>query len=92
MDLLDDRFREDAVKLIKALAVLKLLGGQNQNGATSQELANTLMIMPPGKLLVEPEMARDNIERIMKNIRDVTVGQYIDYGEGRYYAKSNQGR
>ena len=30
-------------------------------------------------------MARDNIERIMKNIRDVTVGQYIAYGDGRYY-------
>ncbi len=85
VDLLDERFRGDARKLIKALAVLKLLGGQNQNGATSQELANTLMITPPGKMIVEPEMARDNIERIMKNIRDVTVGQYIDYGEGRYY-------
>lgn len=85
VDLLDNRFRDDARKLIKALAVLRLLGGQNQNGATSQELANTLMITPPGKMLVEPEMARDNIERIMKNIRDVTVGQYIDYGEGRYY-------
>jgi hypothetical protein len=85
VDLLDARYREDARKLIKALAVLKLLGGQNQNGATSQELANTLMITPPGKMLVEPEMARDNIERIMKNIREVTVGQYIDYGEGRYF-------
>ena len=85
VDLLDARYREDARKLIKALAVLKLLGGQNQNGATSQELANTLLITPPGKILVEPEMARDNIERIMKNIRDVTVGQYIDYGEGRYF-------
>ena len=29
-------------------------------------------------------MARDNIDRIMKNIRDVTVGQFIDYGDGRY--------
>lgn len=85
IDLLDTRFREDAKKLIKALAVLKLLGGVNKNGATSQELANTLMITPPGKMLVEPEMARDNIERIMKNIREVTVGQYIDYGEGRYF-------
>lgn len=85
VDLLDARYREDARKLIKALAVLRLIGGQNQNGATSQELANTLMITPPGKILVEPEMARDNIERIMKNIRDVTVGQYIDYGDGRYF-------
>lgn len=85
VDLLDIRYRDDAKKLIKALAVLKLLGGENKNGATSQELANTLLITPPGKMLVEPEMARDNIERIMKNIREVTVGQYIDYGEGRYF-------
>jgi hypothetical protein len=84
-DLLDARYRDDAHKLIKALAVLKLLGGEHVNGATSQELANTLFITPPGRLVVEPEMARDNIERIMKNIRDVTVGQYIAYGEGRYY-------
>jgi hypothetical protein len=85
VDLLDDRYREDARKLIKALAVLKLLGGEHAQGATSQELANTLFITPPGQLLVEPQMARDNIERIMKNIRDVTVGQYIEYGDGRYY-------
>jgi len=85
VDLLDARYREDARKLIKALAVLKLLGGEHVQGATSQELANTLLITPPGQLLVEPQMARDNIERIMKNIRDVTVGQYIEYGEGRYY-------
>ena len=85
VDLLDPRYRNDAVKLIKALAVLKLLGGEHVHGATSQELANTLLITPPGRLLVEPQMARDNIERIMKSIRDVTVGQYIDYGDGRYY-------
>lgn len=85
VDLLDPRYRDDAHKLIKALAVLNLLGAEHAHGATSQELANTLFITPPGKLFVEPEMARDNIERIMKNIRDVTVGQYIAYGEGRYY-------
>lgn len=86
VDLLDSRIRGDARKLIKALAVLKLLGGANVNGATSQELANTLFITPPGRLVVEPEMARDNIERIMRNIREVTVGQYIAYGaDGRYF-------
>jgi hypothetical protein len=85
VDLLDARYREDAKKLIKALAVLKLLGGDKDNGAASQELANTLFITPPGRLVVEPEMARDNIERIMKNIREVTVGQYINYSQGRYY-------
>lgn len=86
IDLLDSRYREDARKLIKALAVLRLLGGEKINGATAQELANTLFIAPPGqKMLVTPEMAQGNIERIMKNIRDVTVGQFIEYGEGRYY-------
>ena len=86
IDLLDARYREDARKLIKALAVLRLLGGEKINGATAQELANTLFIAPPGqKMLVTPEMAQGNIERIMKNIRDVTVGQFIEYGEGRYY-------
>ena len=85
VDLLNNRYRDDAQKLVKALAVLHLLGGEQLNGATSQELANTLFIIPPGKLVVEPEMARDNIERIMKNIREVTVGQYIAYQEDRYY-------
>ena len=86
IDLLDARYREDARKLIKALAVLRLLGGEKINGATAQELANTLFIAPPGqKMLVTPEMAQGNIERIMKNIREVTVGQFIEYGEGRYY-------
>ncbi|MCB0191463.1 MAG: hypothetical protein KDJ65_05920 [Anaerolineae bacterium] len=85
VDLLDARYRDDAKKLIKALAVLRLLGGDKDNGATSQELANTLFITPPGRLIVEPEMARDNIERIMKNIREVTVGQYINYAQNRYY-------
>ncbi len=62
------------------------MGGEKINGATAQELANTLFIAPPGqKMLVTPEMAQGNIERIMKNIRDVTVGQFIEYGEGRYY-------
>ncbi len=83
-DLLDARYRGDAHKLVKALAVLRLLGGEQGLGATSQELANTLFIMPPGRLLVEPNMARDHIERVMKNLRDVTVGQFIDYQEGRY--------
>jgi hypothetical protein len=83
-DLLDARYRGDAQKLIKSLGVLKLLGGDKDLGATSQELANTLFITPPGRLIVEASMANDHIERVMKNIRDVTVGQYIDYAEGRY--------
>ena len=66
-----------------------MLGGEHEHGATSEELANTLLITPPGRLVVQPEMARDNIERIMKNIRQVTVGQFISYGDGRYYLDPN---
>ncbi len=84
-DLVNSRYREDALRLIKALAVLKLLGGDKDLGATSQELANTLLITPPGKLLVDANLARDHIERVMKDIREVTVGQYIDAVEGRYW-------
>lgn len=84
-DLLDADYRADARRLIKALAVLNLLGGEQHQGATSQELANTLLITPPRRLIVEPSMARDHIERVMKKIREVTVGQFIAYGEdGRY--------
>lgn len=91
IDLLDLRYLDDARKLIKALAVLRLLGGDKINGATAQELANTLFIAPPGqKMLITPEIAQGNIERIMKNIREVTVGQFIEYGEGRYYLEPDK--
>jgi KaiC/GvpD/RAD55 family RecA-like ATPase len=84
-DLLNADYREDARKLIKALAVLNLLGGGYGHGATSQELANTLLITPPRQLLLEPGMARGHIERVMMKIREVTVGQFIAYhGDGRY--------
>jgi hypothetical protein len=83
-NLLDSRFREDAQRLVKALAVLRLLGGDKTLGATSQELADTLFITPSRKVVVDPNMARDHIERVMKNLRDVTVGQYIQYAQGRY--------
>jgi hypothetical protein len=85
VDVLPDRFRNDARRVIKALAVLKLLERGTVNGATSQELANTLFIFPPGKLMVDPDMARDNVDRILKNIREVTSGQYISYDNGYYY-------
>jgi hypothetical protein len=71
--------------LIKALAVLNLLGGNQGQGATAQELANTLLITPPRVLILEPGMAQDHIRRVMMKIREVTVGQFIAYGDdGRY--------
>lgn len=84
IDVLPERYRADAQRLIKALAVLKLLEHGAVNGATAQELANTLFIIPPGKLMVDPDMARDNVERILKNVREVTKGQFISY-DGDFY-------
>jgi hypothetical protein len=44
-----------------------------QNGANAQELVNNLFISP-GNNLIE---ASDNVERLLKKIRDVTSGQFI---------------
>lgn len=85
IDVLPERYRDDAQRLIRALAVLKLLEHGAVNGATAQELANTLFIIPPGKLMVDPDMARDNVERILKNIREVTKGQFVAYDGDFYY-------
>lgn len=85
IDVLPERYRDDAQRVIKALAVLKLLEHGAVNGATAQELANTLFILPPSKLIVDPDMARDNVERILKNIREVTKGQFISYDGDFYY-------
>jgi hypothetical protein len=51
---LPERYRDDAARIVKGLAVLKLLEHGAINGATAQELANTLFIIPPGKLMVDP--------------------------------------
>jgi len=85
VDLLDARLRPDARKIIKALAVLKMLGGAEMRGATAQELANTLFILPPALGLFDADLARDNIERIIANLIKAANGQFITVYDGTYY-------
>ena len=85
VDLLDARLRPDARKIIKALAVLKMLGGAEMRGATAQELANTLFILPPTRMLFDADLARDNIERIIANLIKAANGQFITVQDGTYY-------
>ena len=82
VDLLDSKLRPTALKLIKALAMLNLINASNKNGATAQELANTLFIIPSSKIL-KPV---DDIERILENLRKVSDGQLISRSDdGVYY-------
>lgn len=82
IDLLEPRLRNNARKIVKALAVLRFYTETGKNGATAQELANTLLITPENKVI----QAADNIERILKKIRDVTSGQFITRSkEGLYF-------
>ena len=82
IDLLDSKLRPTALKLVKALAILNLINASNKNGATAQELANTLFIIPSSKVL-NPV---DDIERILGNLRKVSDGQLISKSdEGVYY-------
>lgn len=82
IDLLEHRHQETARHLIKALAVLKLYGKSTSNGATVEELANSLLLLPENKMLE----AADEIELVLNNLRQVTDGQFINRSsEGYYY-------
>ena len=81
VDLLDTRHQDTARSLIKALAVLKLYGKSANNGATVEELANTLLIMPQNKLVE----ANDEIALVMDKLRRVTDGQFINHSKDGYY-------
>lgn len=72
INLLESKFQEDALKVVKGLAVYSLWDRRDK-GATAQELANNLMLLPQKKLF----SAADNISLIIKKIRDVTDGEYI---------------
>jgi hypothetical protein len=85
VDLLDARLRPDARKIIKALAVLKMLGGTQMRGATAQELANTLFILPTIRGMFEADQARDNIQRIVANLIKAANGQFITVRDGTVY-------
>ncbi|MGA9349157.1 MAG: DUF6079 family protein [Anaerolineae bacterium] len=85
VDLLKADVRAQSRKIVKALAVLKMLGGTEMRGATAQELANTLFIMPPALGLFDADLARDNIERIIANLIKAANGQFITVHDGTYY-------
>jgi KaiC/GvpD/RAD55 family RecA-like ATPase len=79
IDLLKEDEQENARKLVKALAVLNLYGKTTDNGATPEELANTLLITSS---TIEN---KDKIEIILNRLRDVTSGQFINKTEKNYY-------
>jgi hypothetical protein len=72
INLLEDKYQKDAEKIVKGLAIYSLWN-KREKGATSQELANNLMLLPQRKLF----SSADNISLIIKKIREVTEGQYI---------------
>ncbi|MCP4110753.1 MAG: hypothetical protein GY749_35375 [Desulfobacteraceae bacterium] len=72
VNLLEKKFRNDAVKIIKGLSVYSLWD-RREKGSTARELANNLMLVPQKKLFT----AADHISLIVKKIRDVTEGEYI---------------
>ena len=83
IDLVDERFREDARKIVKALAVLNLYGiatNDTNNGATPEELANQLLITSSSKM-----KNTDRIIIILDKIRDATSGQFIGKSDNNYY-------
>jgi len=69
---LDEKQHADALKLLKALAIYSLWS-KGQNGATSKELAEQLLILPQNKA-IESFM---QVSMIIKKIREVTDGFYI---------------
>lgn len=81
VDLLDPRHQDTARKIIKALAVLRLYGKSVNNGATAEELANTLLLLPGNRLME----AADEISLVLKNFRKVTDGQFINVTQDGYY-------
>ncbi|MDI6781866.1 MAG: BREX-3 system P-loop-containing protein BrxF [bacterium] len=72
ISLLESKYQSDAHKIVKGLAVYSLWNKQ-ECGATAQELANNLMLLPHNKTFT----AADNIDLIIKKIREVTDGEYI---------------
>lgn len=77
--LLRDNLQEDARRIVKALAVLKLYGQTANNGATPEELANELLIIS------DKFSGADRIEMVLNKLREVTDGQFIAKSENNYY-------
>lgn len=81
VDLLDTRNQKEARQIIKALAVLHLFGKTINNGATLEELANTLLILPENKAME----ASDEIGLVLSRLRKATDGQFINVNKDGYY-------
>ncbi len=79
IDLLREGMREDARKIIKALAVLKFYGKTTNNGANPEELANELLIID------DKFKNTDRISLILNKLREVTDGQFINKTKNDYY-------
>ncbi|NMD01397.1 MAG: hypothetical protein GYA62_16975 [Bacteroidales bacterium] len=86
IDLLEKKHQSTARRIIKALAVLKLYGKSTNNGATLEELANTLLLLPNNKVM----SAIDEISIVLKKLGEVSDGQFINKSkEGYYYLDLN---
>lgn len=81
IDLLDTRNQGEARQIVKALAVLNLFGKTHNNGATLEELANTLLLLPGNKMME----ASDEIGLVLNRLRKVTDGQFITVTKDGYY-------
>jgi Family of unknown function (DUF6079) len=85
IDVMEERLKNPALKVIKALAVLKMMSKTHLNGATVQELANTLFIKPVSRTIISEEMTEDNVRRILHNVIKITNGQFIDHDKESDY-------
>ncbi len=81
IDLLEEKDKDLARSIIKSLSVLKLYGKSLHNGATAEELANTLLILPKK----EGWKAEDEISLVLGKLRKVTDGQFINKSDDNYY-------
>lgn len=86
IDTLSERDKEDAEKIVKALAILNIKGNQKINGATTEELANTLLIKTDG--LME---SADRIAVVLDRVREAANGQYILKNDNNYYSLETKG-
>jgi ABC-type cobalamin/Fe3+-siderophores transport system ATPase subunit len=81
IDLLEEQDQNLARSIIKALSILKLYGKSINNGATAEELAITMLIIPKK----EKWDAVDEISLVLSRLRKVTDGQFINKNEDNYY-------
>ena len=79
--LLEEQDQDLARSIIKALSILKLYGKSINNGATAEELAITMLIIPKK----EKWNAVDEISLVLSKLRKVTDGQFINKNEDNYY-------